>query len=176
MGNYIKAADAIREAFGCAVIIIHHCGVEGSRPRGHTSLTGAADAQLSCRRDRNDNIALTVEWMKDGDSEGQVVTSLLKSVEVGADADGEPLTSCVVESAETCATPEQKGRKLSANQQTMLSILQDAGKEGLLLSEWNDKAKRLGLGVRRAATLYDTQKVLKDAKLVHSYADRWYAS
>jgi len=53
MGNYIKAADAIREAFNCAVIIIHHCGVEGTRPRGHTSLTGAADAQLACKRDRN---------------------------------------------------------------------------------------------------------------------------
>ena len=34
MGNYIKAADAIRETFNCAVIIIHHCGIEGTRPRG----------------------------------------------------------------------------------------------------------------------------------------------
>jgi hypothetical protein len=40
MTAYVKSADAIREAFGCAVIIVHHCGVEGSRPRGHTSLTG----------------------------------------------------------------------------------------------------------------------------------------
>src|SRR4029077_13342107 len=92
MGNYIKAADAVREAFRCAVIIIHHCGVEGTRPRGHTSLTGAADAQLACRRDRNNNVELKVEWMKDGDSEGQIVTSTLKSVEVGVDADGEPIT------------------------------------------------------------------------------------
>src|SRR5262245_34871536 len=77
MGNYIKAADAIREAFSCAVIIIHHCGIEGTRPRGHTSLTGAADAQLACKRDRNNNVELKVEWMKDGDSEGQIVTSKL---------------------------------------------------------------------------------------------------
>jgi hypothetical protein len=93
MGNYIKAADAIREAFNCAVIIIHHCGIEGTRPRGHTSLTGAADAQLAGKRDRNNNIELKVEWMKDGDSEGQIVTSTLKSVEVGTDSDGEPITS-----------------------------------------------------------------------------------
>lgn len=51
MTAYIKAADAIREAFECAVIIVHHCGIEGTRPRGHTSLTGAADAQLSVKRD-----------------------------------------------------------------------------------------------------------------------------
>src|SRR5262249_55468616 len=43
MGMYVKAADAIRDAFGCAVVIVHHCGIEGTRPRGHTSLTGAAD-------------------------------------------------------------------------------------------------------------------------------------
>lgn len=49
MAAYIQAADAIREAFDCAVIIVHHCGVDGSRPRGHTSLTGAADAQIACR-------------------------------------------------------------------------------------------------------------------------------
>ena len=41
MSDYIKASDALREAFGCAVIIVHHCGTEGTRPRGHTSLTGA---------------------------------------------------------------------------------------------------------------------------------------
>jgi len=26
--------------------VIHHCGINGDRPRGHTSLTGAADAQI----------------------------------------------------------------------------------------------------------------------------------
>jgi RecA-family ATPase len=51
MGCYIKAADAVREAFGCAVLIVHHCGVVDNRPRGHTSLTGAADAQIAVRRD-----------------------------------------------------------------------------------------------------------------------------
>ena len=44
MGAYIKATDAIREAFDCSVLVVHHCGINDSRPRGHTSLTGAADA------------------------------------------------------------------------------------------------------------------------------------
>jgi hypothetical protein len=45
--------------------------------------------------------------MKDGDSEGQIVTSTLKSVEVGQDADGEPITSCVVLPAEAVAQAER---------------------------------------------------------------------
>lgn len=95
MSAYIQAADAIREAFDCAVIIVHHCGIDGSRPRGHTSLTGAADAQLSVKRDATKNIVVTVEFMKDG-PEGEVVVSALDSVQVGIDQDGDPITSCVV--------------------------------------------------------------------------------
>ena len=63
MALYIQAADAIRDAFKCAVIIVHHCGIDASRPRGRTSLTGAADAQLAVKRDHADNIVVTVEGM-----------------------------------------------------------------------------------------------------------------
>src|SRR5262249_9392477 len=47
MTAYLNAADAISEAFGCVIIIVHHCGVDGTRPRGHTSVTGTADVQLA---------------------------------------------------------------------------------------------------------------------------------
>ena len=70
MSNYVRAADAIRDAFTCAVIIVHHCGINDSRPRGHTSLTGAADAQLAVKRDLNGTICVTVEFMKDGEARG----------------------------------------------------------------------------------------------------------
>jgi RecA-family ATPase len=52
MGNYVKAADLVREKFKCAVAIIHHCGYNDSHPRGHTSLAGAADAQIAVKRMR----------------------------------------------------------------------------------------------------------------------------
>ena len=52
MAKFIRAADMIRAAFGCVVSIVHHCGVQGSRPRGHTSLTGADDAQIAVERRR----------------------------------------------------------------------------------------------------------------------------
>ena len=95
MSAYIQAADAIREAFNCAVVIVHHCGIDGSRPRGHTSLTGAVEAQCAIKRDAASQVILTVEHMKDG-PEDDVIASTLESVEVGTDDYGDPITSCVV--------------------------------------------------------------------------------
>src|SRR5262245_38547617 len=95
MTAYITAADTVRAAFNCAVVIVHHCGIDGTRPRGHTSLTGAVDAQLVAKRDSFNNVVVTVEWMKDG-PEGVVITSALEVQTVGTDEDGESITSCVV--------------------------------------------------------------------------------
>jgi AAA domain len=95
MAAYIQAADAVRDAFDCAVIVVHHCGHEGSRPRGHSSLLGAVDALISVKRDAANNIAVTVEFMKDGAASDEIV-SRLEPIEVGVDTDGELITSCVV--------------------------------------------------------------------------------
>jgi AAA domain len=98
MAAYIKAADAIHEAFNCVVIIIHHCGINESRPRGHTSLTGAADIQISVKslkKDATKYIIATVECAKDL-PEGAVIGSQLEVVEIGVDQDEDPITSCHV--------------------------------------------------------------------------------
>jgi AAA domain len=102
MAAYIKAADAIRDAFNCAVVIVHHCGHEGTRPRGHSSLMGALDAQIAVTRDAADTITATVELMKDG-PQGESFSSRLKKVELGTDDDGDPISSCVVEAAKAGA-------------------------------------------------------------------------
>jgi hypothetical protein len=95
MTAYLNAADAIGEAFGCAVIIVHHCGIDGTRPRGHTSLTGTVYAQLAVKRDASDNVLVSVEGMKDG-PEGEQIASRLNTLELGTDDDGDPITSCAV--------------------------------------------------------------------------------
>ena len=45
------------------------------------------------------NIVVTVEWMKDG-PEGDIITSRLEQVDLGTDADGEPVNSCLIMPAE----------------------------------------------------------------------------
>lgn len=125
MGKYVRAADAIREAFKCVVVIVHHCGVDGSRPRGHTSLTGACDTQLAVKRDDQNNVIVTVEFMKDG-AEGEVIRSRLELVTLGQDDDGDPITSCVIIPMEQHHTPSGKKVKLSPSALVALRLLGDA--------------------------------------------------
>jgi hypothetical protein len=51
---YVKAADKLRERFGGAVLVIHHCRIDDRRPRDHTSLSCAP-----MHRSPSDAIALT---------------------------------------------------------------------------------------------------------------------
>ncbi len=113
MTAYLRASDAIREAFAAAVIIVHHCGTVGSRPRGHTALSGAVDAQLAIKKDNSGNFVVTVELMKDG-PEGAEIVSRLKAVEVGTDDDGDPITSCIVEPVD--GPPDKAGARIVSGQ------------------------------------------------------------
>jgi hypothetical protein len=95
MGAYIKAADAIRDAFDCLVVVIHHSGHVAQRPRGHSSLMGALDVQIAVRRDAEGYVEARLELAKDGET-GLVFLSRLEKVEIGRDTDGDPVTSCVI--------------------------------------------------------------------------------
>ncbi len=122
MSAYLDAGSAIGEAFGCAVVIVHHCGVDGTRPRGHTSLTGAVDAQLAVKREGEPGtFTVTVEYMKDG-PEGDVIASRLEAVEIATDADGDPVTSCVVVEADAPDRASGK-KKLSPKMRRALDCL-----------------------------------------------------
>jgi hypothetical protein len=81
MAAYIVAAEALRDAFDCVVLIIHHCGYDETHPRGHTSLTGAVDAEFEVVRE---GMLVTVKnvTMRDG-PEGFEIRSQAEVVEVG---------------------------------------------------------------------------------------------
>lgn len=159
MGAYVKAADALREAFNCAVIVVHHCGVEGTRPRGHTSLTGAVDAQLSVKRDASSNIIVETEWMKDG-AEGEITCSRLEALEVGRDEDGEPISSCVIVPVEDQDVGRSQAKQLSGRKKLALDCLTDmvidgtpaqagwglpAGVMTVTVSAWRTELQRRGI-------------------------------
>jgi hypothetical protein len=124
MAAYIAAAGAICDAFACVVIIVHHCGVDASRPRGHTSLTGAVDSQLSVKRDAQRNVIVEVEAMKDG-AEGASFASALELVEVGIDDEGKPMTSCVIVPVDGAAAAAKAGPKLSDGPRLALNVLRE---------------------------------------------------
>jgi hypothetical protein len=126
MAAYLKAADAVRDAFDCVVIIVHHCGVDASRPRGHSSLTGAVDAQLAVKRDTLGNVIVEVEWMKDGE-EGHTVACRLEAVEVATDSNGQPITSCIMVPADDVpAAALAKPVRMPKTARTALRALKEA--------------------------------------------------
>ena len=126
MTAYISAVDRLREEFRGTVMIIHHCGVDHTRPRGHTSLTGAIDAQISVAKKTDGMFLVTLELMKDG-PEGEELQFKLKPVEVGIDDRGRPITSCVVEYLGTQTTEQRmQPRRLTAKQKRALDMLTEA--------------------------------------------------
>jgi hypothetical protein len=125
MAAYIRAADAIRDAFGCLVVIIHHCGHNGDRPRGHSSLMGALDVQIAVRRDAASNVVAELELSKDGDVGLQLV-SRLRVVEIGVDQDGDAITSCVVETVDRSGALAKTTKPPPKSCQTALRALQRA--------------------------------------------------
>jgi hypothetical protein len=173
MGAYLSAAEAIEEAFGCVVIIVHHCGVDGTRPRGHTSLTGNTETQLAVKRDAAKNVVVEIEYMKDG-PEGDRFTSRLETVDIGVDEDGDPMYSCVVVEA-SAAAADTSGDSLTPNQKTMFAILYDAGSQGLTVEEWNKAARDAGIGTKRKADLHDLRTALHAKRLIYENNSRWVA-
>ena len=125
MSAYVAAADVLRERFACAVIIVHHCGVDATRPRGHTSLTGAVDAQIAIKRDAANKIITLIEWMKDG-PEGDTFSSQLQRVDLGRDDNGLTISSCIVAPAEAEPTSFVKKTKLSDGAKIALKQLNSA--------------------------------------------------
>jgi hypothetical protein len=138
MAKFIRAADAIYTAFECLVIIVHHSGIEGGRPRGHTSLPGADDAQIMVERDSNGTgiITTTVEHMKD-DEAGVTLTSRLKRVEIGPDEEGDEMSSCVIVACDGVASARKMagrkdddwsgGKGLKALRKAIMSLMADCG-------------------------------------------------
>jgi hypothetical protein len=156
MAAYIRAADTVRSEFCCAVIVIHHCGLDATRPRGHTSLKGASDAQIAIINTGQTVIA-TVERMKDG-AAGTIVASTLRVIDLDEDEDSEPITSCAIEPA---TEPKSTSRPvhLTDNEKIGLRTLERALKdhgimatvfdnhtEGLVvrIDDWRDRFYREG--------------------------------
>jgi KaiC/GvpD/RAD55 family RecA-like ATPase len=64
MGMSIQALDWIREKTGCGTLVLHHSGVDGTRPRGSTALFGAADTLIRVEGEGN-MMKLSCEGQKD---------------------------------------------------------------------------------------------------------------
>ncbi|MDR3527398.1 MAG: AAA family ATPase [Rhizomicrobium sp.] len=122
MSNWVRAADAIGQRFGCLVAVVHHCGHEATRPRGHSSLMGAADAQIAVKRESGPIFSTTLDFAKDM-ADGAILMNRIEPVDLGTDADGDPVSSCVCIAADGEAVKATPARRLSDRNRLALNAL-----------------------------------------------------
>lgn len=105
MGRAIRCAGLIASRLNCLVVFVHHSGKDSSAgARGHSSLLGAADAELEVSRQGADSPFRYVRATKVKDGEdGARFSFSLKTIDLGPtqahDPDADPEerdTSCVV--------------------------------------------------------------------------------
>ncbi|QFX95208.1 AAA family ATPase [Acidithiobacillus thiooxidans] len=120
MGELIKACDAIRERYGCAVILVHHAGHNQDRARGSSAIKAALDTELSATKDGQ---VITLASTKSKESEGfKPLTFQLAGVDTGwNDEDGERVYSAVLE---PCDAPGQD-EAIGKNQTLCLGVLRE---------------------------------------------------
>lgn len=128
MSEIVGACDRIREATGAAVLLVHHSGKDSARgARGHSALAAAADTIIEVA----DGVA-TIEKSRDGVS-GEKFAFALDPVHLGDDADGDPITACVVRHL-TEQTTKAKPVRLTGVARVALQALTEAiGSDGQVL-------------------------------------------
>jgi hypothetical protein len=126
MGALISGADAIREATGAHVSLVHHSGKDGAKgARGHSSLRGAVDTEIEIRREQVGVSSARVTKQKEGETRGTWEFSLHKVDLERTDRRNKPISSAVAVPSALSAFDEPDNNKLTARQRTALSILQE---------------------------------------------------
>jgi hypothetical protein len=126
VGTVVAAADRIRTELSCAVGFIHHAGKDPSKgARGSSALRAACDTEILIEGQTGPRTA-TVTKQRDLVC-GEKFGFTLKTVDLGADPEGDRVTSCVLEHADVIATTRQ--RVSSKNQSAILSAMQEFHRE-----------------------------------------------
>jgi hypothetical protein len=163
MGAFIRATDQLRAATGAHVMIIHHAGKDAAKgARGHSSLRAAVDTEIQITRD---GAVILAETRKQRDMEGdRSFGYTLRSVHLGDDEDGDPVTSCVVT---PCDAPAKRGPVITGQAKVALQAFGDAlahhgevklgdmfpaNRQCVPLERWREYCDRLSLSSGETAT------------------------
>ncbi|NYT58218.1 hypothetical protein H0A65_04690 [Alcaligenaceae bacterium] len=140
------------------ILVIHHSGKnQDAGMRGSSALLGAADQVLEVRQERGSR---TVRVYKSRDAgKGIEIDFELKTVELGLDADGDAITSCVLTTVLTNASGrfEPPPKPSGANQrrvfQALWDMLPEVGRPGIKPAPDDRPSVSLDELIERAAGL-----------------------
>lgn len=168
MGEFVANVDRLREAFGCAILIVHHTGKSASgnfKERGSTALRGAADTMMLVTK-KGEGIEILCDKQKDTE-EFPAIHVRLAPVTLANGA-----SSCAVElrSATGSASPQ----RLGPEKQKIVDVLTTCGSEGC-------KSKRIihATGIaesscyRHLAELVGLEILSKDDKSLYRLTDAY---
>lgn len=140
MGKAIATCKLLQEKIGGLTLLVHHTGkTVTAGMRGHSSLFAALDAAIEVSR-AGDVRTWSVAKSKDG-ADSFTHGFVLQVVPLGFDADGDPISSCVVDQTDI----QPAISKLTPQQQTvydaLLPLYRDqsiprAGGKGVALEAW----------------------------------------
>lgn len=122
VGLVLKHCRGLAQKTGAMVVLIHHSGKDATKgARGHSSLRAAADGMIEVTRSGDVRCA-TVYKQKDGD-DGQEMGFKLDVVQLPPDAEGMPVTSCVVNHIDGPVQRPKKRVALGALQMQIMNKL-----------------------------------------------------
>lgn len=122
MGEILEGAKELQRLTAGLVVLIHHTGKDAARGlRGHSSLFAALDAAIEVTRD-GDRREWKVPKVKDG-QDGAAHPFRLEVVQLAPDADGEPVSSCVVRRDMAAADVARAKLPQGGNQRIVLDAL-----------------------------------------------------
>lgn len=132
MTALIKNVDAIRQATGAHIMVVHHSGKDVARgARGHSSLRAATDTEIEVQ---NENGARAAQVTKQRDYQGGETFAFdIEQVFLGMDQDGDDVSSCVVVPTDS---EEFKAARVAAkgkgrNQQIIMDAFDQMVAEGM---------------------------------------------
>lgn len=139
VSKVLARLDTVSRALNCHVMLVHHMNSEGKKIRGHTSILANIETVIIIEKDdalrdaqRRHIREAKIPKQKDGEAD-KSVRFVLEQVELGRDADDDPITSCVVskpdkglaEHGEELA-PAGKGWSVKGQEMLLLRSIADA--------------------------------------------------
>ena len=121
MGYLIDNLDAVSREVNAVCIGIHHQGWEAEHSRGHSSLPGAVDFEITLSKNGETFVA-GITKSRDGVT-GDKFPFKLDVVRVAPVSDDEWLTSCLVVPLDEVSPPTAPRKKLNPDQKIALDVL-----------------------------------------------------
>lgn len=142
----------IRDRAGVHIVLIHHSGKDVSKgARGSSALPASVDSSFEFTEGKE----IWTRKQRDLPKDEAPITYDLRTVELGRDKDGEPVTSCVVDRASTGIQPGTPAARALAILQRALEEEGTAheGRTVILESRWRELCQdaRLAKGDKPAA-------------------------